>query len=405
MTPRVFPRPCASALGALVLGAVLTPLHAAEGDVAKIGVLLGFTGPVESLTPPMAAAAELAFAEASESGRLLDGATIEAVRGDSTCTDAGAATAAAERLVTAEKVVAILGAACSGVTIAVVNGVAVPNGVPMISPSATSPALATIEDDGLFSRLVPSDGRQGEVLADIVAERGVENVALTYTNNDYGKGLADAFTTAYEAMGGEVAITAAHEDGKGDYSAEVAALAASGADTLVVLGYVDQGGKGIVQAAVDADAFDGFFGGDGMVGDSIIEALGEDIEGFVTTLPGGESDGAARFAEVAAAAGIESSGVFIPESYDAAALLALALQKAGRIDRAALAAAIADVADAPGEPILPGEIARGLEILAGGGEVDYVGATDVELDAAGESAGSYKEQEIRDGKYVVVGYR
>jgi len=103
----------------LVIGAPMSSLQAA--DTVKVGVLLGFTGPIESLTPPMAAAAELAFKEASDSGLLLGGTVIEPVRADSTCTDASAATAAAERLVTSENVVAIVGAACSGVTIAVTS--------------------------------------------------------------------------------------------------------------------------------------------------------------------------------------------------------------------------------------------------------------------------------------------
>ena len=62
----------------------------------------------------------------------------------------------------------------------------------MVSPSATSPALTTIEDNGYFFRTAPSDARQGEVLADIVKEKGIDEVAVTYTNNDYGKGLADS---------------------------------------------------------------------------------------------------------------------------------------------------------------------------------------------------------------------
>ena len=36
----------------------------------KMGIILGFTGPIESLTPAMAASAELAFKEASDSGSL-----------------------------------------------------------------------------------------------------------------------------------------------------------------------------------------------------------------------------------------------------------------------------------------------------------------------------------------------
>lgn len=179
----------ASALATgLLLGAA-----GAQAETVKVGILLGFTGPIESLTPPMASAAEHAFKEASDSGALLGGTTIEAVRADSTCVDAGGATAAAERLVTADNVLAIMGADCSGVTIAVTNNVAVANGLPMVSPSATSPALTTIEDNGLFFRTAPSDARQGVVLTDILNDRGVKEVAVTYTNNDYGKGLADAF--------------------------------------------------------------------------------------------------------------------------------------------------------------------------------------------------------------------
>ncbi len=387
---------------ASALGAGMSTGYSA--DTVKVGIMMGFTGPIESLTPPMAAGAEAAFAEANESGSLLDGTQIEAVRADSTCVDAGAATAAAERLVTSDNIVALVGADCSGVTIATVNNVAVANGLAMVSPSATSPALTTIEDNGLFFRTAPSDARQGKVLADILSDRGVKSVAVTYTNNDYGKGLSDSFEDAYTASGGKVEIVAAHEDGKADYTAEVAALSASGASDLVVLGYVDQGGKGIIQASLDTDAFENYYGGDGMVGDSIIEALGDGVEGMVTSLPGIDSPGSQAFPALMEASGIEV-GPFVPESYDAAALIILAMQKAGSTDRGAIAGAILDVANAPGEEILPGEIAKGLKILAEGGDVDYVGASAVELSDGGDTAGSYKEQVIEGGKYEVVGYR
>ena len=97
-----------------------------------------------------------------------------------TCVDADAATAAAERLVTADGVAAIMGADCSGVTGAVLSNVAVANGVLMISPSATSPALSTAEDNGLFFRTAPSDARQGELLAQQTLDRGIDNVAVTF---------------------------------------------------------------------------------------------------------------------------------------------------------------------------------------------------------------------------------
>ena len=110
----------------------------------KMGIILGFTGPIESLTPAMAASAELAFKEASDSGSLLGGKKIEPVRADSTCVDSAAATTAAEGLISGG-VAAIMGADCSGVTGAIASNVAVPNGVVMISPSATSPGLTTLD--------------------------------------------------------------------------------------------------------------------------------------------------------------------------------------------------------------------------------------------------------------------
>ena len=103
----------ASAATALMAGAVFADGHSSE---IKIGVILGFTGPIESLTPAMADGAEVAMKEVTDSGKLLGGAKVTPVRADSTCVDAAAATAAAERLITSDGVKGIMGADCSGVT-------------------------------------------------------------------------------------------------------------------------------------------------------------------------------------------------------------------------------------------------------------------------------------------------
>lgn len=370
----------------------------------NIGILLGFTGPIESLTPHMGAGAEMAIKEVSDSGKLLGGASVAGVRADSTCIDAAAATAATERLVTADGVKGIVGGDCSGVTGAALANVAVPNGMVMISPSATSPALSTAEDNGLFFRTAPSDARQGVVMTEVLMEEGIKEVAVTYTNNDYGKGLADSFQAAFEAAGGTVTINAAHEDGKADYAAEVGALASAGGDRLVVAGYVDQGGAGIVQAALDSGAFDTFHFPDGMIGSALEERFGSDIDGSTGQHPGTDSAGAAMFQEMAGDA-FEGASPFAAESYDAAALILLAMQAAGSSDPADYAGKVMDVANAPGEPILPGELAKALEILANGGDVDYVGASAVELIGPGESAGNYRQIVVEGGEITTVKYR
>src|SRR5207344_1193653 len=120
----------------------------------------------------------------------------------------------------------------------------IPNGMVLISSSATSPGLSSVDSKGLFFRTAPSDAREGEVLAEIMKERGVKSAAITYTNNDYGKGIASSIQAAFAKLGGKITISAPHEDGKGDYSAEVGALAAAGGDAIVVAGYSDQGGAG-----------------------------------------------------------------------------------------------------------------------------------------------------------------
>ena len=93
----------------------------ALADEAKIGIILGYTGPIESLTPDMAAGAELAISEVNAAGNFMKGMKVTSVRADSTCIDSAAATAAAERLVTADKVNAMVGADCSGVTTAILQ--------------------------------------------------------------------------------------------------------------------------------------------------------------------------------------------------------------------------------------------------------------------------------------------
>jgi branched-chain amino acid transport system substrate-binding protein len=326
------------------------------------------------------------------------------VRADSTCIDAGAATAAAERLITSDGVKGIMGADCSGVTGAILSNVALPNGMVMISPSATSPGLSTAEDNGLFFRTAPSDARQGVVMTEVLLEEGINEVAVSYVNNDYGKGLADAFQAAYEAAGGTITINAAHEDLKADYSAEVGALAAAGGERLVVAGYVDGGGSGVVRAAIDSGAFDTFHFPDGMISAKLVENFGSDLDGSSGQVPGTNSDGAGIFAKLAGDS-FDATSPFAAESYDAAALIMLAMQSAGSSDPSVYKDHVISVSNAPGLKVQPGQLGLALQALAAGVAVDYQGASAVELIGPGESAGNYRQVGFEDGAEVTVKFR
>ena len=83
----------------------------------------------------------------------------------------------------------------------------------------------------------------------------------------------------------------------------------------------------------------------------------------------------------------------------------LAMQAAGSSEPGDYKATVMDVANAPGEQIFPGELAKALDILAGGGDIDYVGATAVELIGPGESAGNYRQIVVEGGKITTAKYR
>jgi branched-chain amino acid transport system substrate-binding protein len=393
-------------IGALVVLAVAAFFFSQKqtkvSDI-KVGIILGFTGPIESLTPDMASGAELAFNEATESGELLGGANIIPVRADSTCVDSAAASTAAEDLI-AQGIVAIMGADCSGVTGAIATNVAVPNGVVMVSPSATSPGLTDLDDNGLFFRTAPSDARGGEVLADITKDNGVSSVAITYVNTDYGVGLADVYKAALEAHGITVTTVTAHEGDKADYSAEVGVLSSAGGDALAVLGYLDQGGNQIIQGSLDSGAFDTFVLSDGMIGDSLTDTFGSDLDNSFGSMPGSLGEGAQMFAKYAEENGVNPS-VYVGESYDAAALIILAMQAGESTDKSSIASNIMNVANGPGEKIMAGELSKGLKLLADGKSIDYQGATDVSFTDVGEAFGLFIEKGIENGKFVNVSQR
>lgn len=378
---------------------------AALAEDVKFGFLGGFTGPIETLTPPILEGASLAVSQINEQGGLSVG-MIEIVTGDTGCVDTNAAIASADRLVNSEGVVGIVGALCSGATIASANSAAVPGGVVMISPASTSPAVTAIEDADHVFRTVSSDSYQGEVLARLLIGKGIDMVGVTFVNNDYGKGFNDAFVAAFEALGGTVTLSAPHEDGKADYRAEIGLLESSGAETLVVLAYADGSGQTIINQAVESGVFTQYVGGDGMVGESLINAVGADaLEGMIATKPGApEAEGKALFEAASNAAGLDPTAVFAAQSYDAAFLLALATEAAGG-DMAKMPEALRAVATAPGEVILPGEWEKARELLASGADINYEGAAGGhEFDENGDVPGVIVEMVVQGGAFVELGF-
>lgn len=372
---------------AALLGAGAT---AARAQDVNFGLLGGITGPIAALAPAIIDAGRLAYTHVNEQGGLLDGRKINAVVGDGGCNPQAGGDAAA-KLVNVDRVVAIAGAHCSGESIAAANTVTIPAGVLLVSPASTSPALTALQDNDTVFRTVPSDDYQGAALARVLKAKGYGPIAVTYLNNDYGKGLAGAFRAEYEKIGGAVPVFAAHEEGKASYRAELAELARSGADTLAIFDYGDGSGLTILREGLENGFFAKFVGGDGMKADNLIGELGAaNLAAFVASSPVGEGGEALeRFNALQIAAGGSPDAIFVTSGYDSGFLLALAYEHA-KGDAKAMSASLRAVAAAPGEPVFPGEWAKAKALIAAGTDIDYRGAAgDHEFDAAGDVPGTF----------------
>jgi branched-chain amino acid transport system substrate-binding protein len=373
----------------------------AQDTGATIGFIGGFTGPIESLTPPIFAGAELVVKQVNEQGGILGG-ELKLISADGAC-DATAAAAAADKLINTDNVTGIVGALCTGETIGAFNGSGLSGNVVFISPASSAPALTTLEDNDLVYRTTPSDALQGVKMADLLIAKGVMDIAITYVNNDYGKGFADALTAAYTAAGGTVAASVAHEEGKADYRAELGNLVAS--QNLVILAYANASGNTILRQAVESGNFTTYVGGDGMVGDDLLSGIdAAAVEGLIATRAGAPSGGAVDIYNAFTSDGFVANATYAPQAYDAAFLLALAIEKNGSTSRDGLSAALRDVSSAPGEKILPGEWTKAVELIKAGTDIDYEGAGGaLDFDAAGDVDGIIVELAVEGGKFVEKG--
>ena len=176
-------------------------------------------------------------------------------------------------------------------------------------------------------------------------------------------------------------------------------------------GYLDQGGKGIIQASLDSGAFTKFGLPGGMVGDSLPAAIGPALDGSYGQVAQSDSAGAAILLEMGKknVPPFTADSPYTGESYDAAALIMLAMQAANSTDPKVYKDKVLEIANGPadgsGEKILPGQLGHAMELIAAGKAIDYDGASGVTLIGPGESAGRYKEFVVKGGKYETVKFR
>jgi ABC-type branched-subunit amino acid transport system substrate-binding protein len=163
----------------------------------RIGSLLPKTGDLAFAGPPIFAGVQLAIRDINDAGGVL-GEEVQYIEGDDG-TDPKVASATVDRHLAAG-VQVIIGAAASGISKAVMPKVIAAQRV-MISPSATSDELSTIDDKGFFFRTSPPDVLQSKALADVIMRYGAQRVALIARDDSYGIGLRDKVVAELKTAG------------------------------------------------------------------------------------------------------------------------------------------------------------------------------------------------------------
>ena len=230
-------------------GGATTSGGAAGGDTVKVGLLFELTGNVASSGTAEAAGAKRAAEEINAAGGV-NGKKIQLVEYD-TKSDTAETTTLSAKLMTQDKVVAIIGPATSGGMKAQIQ-LSAKNSVPIVSGSATADDLTVSNgklNDFIF-RTCFTDSYQGTVMANYAASKlnAKTAVVLKDTSSDYAKGLADNFDKQFTAKGGQVVATEAYTAKQTDFNAVLTKLKGQQFDIMYVPGYYEELGLIIKQA-------------------------------------------------------------------------------------------------------------------------------------------------------------
>ena len=386
------------------MASVILASGAANAQDVKIGAAFPLTGDLQAYGSSSANGVRLAVDEINADGGVL-GEDLGLAIGD-TRTSPQVGVDAANKLASIENIAGIVGAMSSGVTIPVARSVSSQKGIPQISNASTSPVITDLDDNGYLFRTVPSDALQGVVLGNLAYDKGLRKVSVIYLNNAYGEGLAEEFAKQFKKRGGKVPASLPYEKGKASYRGELGNAAKDGAAALAVIGYPENGTT-ILRQALEQGYFQEFVFTDGMKAPEVGKNIGGDyLDGSIGTTPTAPADTNAKAHFESAykeAYGQLPPKPFIDTAYDAAYLLALAMERSGSTEGTAVRDALSDVANPPGTKVGPGEWSKAVDTLANGGDVDYEGVTgSLNFDENGDVPGLFEHWTFANGSVKTV---
>lgn len=313
-----------------------------------VGAYLSLTGTTATFGTSSLKGIQMAVDEVNASGGVL-GKQIKLLTEDTQSKPEEAALAVT-KLITRDKVKAILGEIASSRTLAAAP-IAQQNKIPMVTPGSTNPEV-TRKGDYIF-RVCYIDPFQGEVIAKFAYEQlGLRNVAVIKdVKNDYSIGLADYFTQTFTKLGGKVVGEQAYSEGDTDFRAQLTSIKSLNPEAVVVPGYYQESAL-LVKQARELKMNIPFLGGDGWDSNKLLEVGGAAMEGTFFTNHYAADDTSAIVQDFVRTYK-ERFNNEIPDAmavlgYDAALILFDAMTRAGSDEPAKVRDALAATVDFPG---------------------------------------------------------
>ncbi|NGM88019.1 branched-chain amino acid ABC transporter substrate-binding protein [Parapusillimonas sp. SGNA-6] len=325
--------PMAAAIG-LAAGMLMSTGVAAQN--IKIAVAGPFTGALTQYGTMVKEGVDTAVEQINAAGGVL-GKKLEAVTIDDGC-EPKQGPVVANRVVN-DEIHYVVGHVCSGATIAATN-IYNSEGVVMVTPSATSPAVTDGKNYDTIFRTIGRDDQQGPAAAKFIAEKiKPQQVAILHDKQSYGQGIATAVKNDLEKAGIKVVLFEGINAGDSDYSAVITKLKTSGADFVYYGGYHPEMGLLLRQGA-EQGLKAKFMGPEGVGNPDINAIAGAAVEGMLVTLPADFTKDPSNAAIVKAFTDKkrDPSGAFQLTAYSATQAIADGIKGAGADDPAKVAA-------------------------------------------------------------------
>jgi ABC-type branched-subunit amino acid transport system substrate-binding protein len=399
----------AAGVAVMALAALPVERASAQSCTVKIGLVMELTGPAAPYGQAGAKAVEMAFRDINDAGGVL-GCTLAADLHDSQ-SQGTVAVDAARQLVDVEHVPAIIGGIISSITLPILTSVTAPAKVVQISPASSSPTLTELgregKTNGIFFRTITTDALQGIAAAKYASSIGFKKLAIIYVNNDFGVNMESQFASAYKAMGDTITSATPYNEKQSSYQAEVTAAMTGSPDALYLSYPVD--GATIARSWISQGGVDKFLLNDGMNSDDFINAVGARyLNDAYGTSSGTEPTPSTAYFDQAFKpySGIDPDAPAADRSYDAGAILGLAVAQAGHADSASIRSSIRRVLDPAGAPIYAGspQFTKALALIKAGKPIRYIGVIGpVQFDPYGDISGPFRLWKITAGRVVTSG--